>query len=177
MDRRVKERLVGATILLMLVVLIVPELLSGPKRFAAPPAAQIVAPVHTVTVDLTEHVPIPAVAETASAPASASASAPASSSAIESKSPAPAQAEAAPAATGGAWAVQLGSFAAKANAEKLIRTLRDEGYTVYVLSSGAGSAARYRVRLGPLADRDAAERAVAKLKSQGHTASIVSPAA
>ncbi len=29
MDRRVKERLVGATILMMLVVLIVPELLSG----------------------------------------------------------------------------------------------------------------------------------------------------
>jgi DedD protein len=97
--------------------------------------------------------------------------------AIESKSPVPAPAEAARASTGGAWVVQLGSFAAKANAEKLIRRLRNEGYTVYVLSSGAGSAARYRVRLGPLADRDAAERAVAKLKSQGHTASIVSPAA
>ena len=30
MDRRVKERLVGASILVVLVVLIVPELLSGP---------------------------------------------------------------------------------------------------------------------------------------------------
>jgi cell division septation protein DedD len=85
--------------------------------------------------------------------------------------------DAASAGTAGAWAVQLGSFAAKANAEKLVRTLRDEGYTVYVLSSGAGSAARYRVRLGPLADRDAAEHAVSKLKSKGYTASIVSPAA
>jgi cell division septation protein DedD len=33
MDRRVKERLVGASILVVLIVLIVPELLSGP----APP--------------------------------------------------------------------------------------------------------------------------------------------
>ena len=32
MDRRVKERLIGATILVALIVLIVPELLSGPKR-------------------------------------------------------------------------------------------------------------------------------------------------
>ena len=32
MDRRVKERLVGATILVVLIVLIVPELLSGPDR-------------------------------------------------------------------------------------------------------------------------------------------------
>ena len=31
MDRRVKERLIGATILVALIVLIVPELLSGPK--------------------------------------------------------------------------------------------------------------------------------------------------
>ena len=38
MDRRVKERLVGATILGVLIVLLVPELLSGPKPAAAPTA-------------------------------------------------------------------------------------------------------------------------------------------
>src|ERR1700688_4884165 len=38
MDRRVKERLVGASILVVLIVLIVPELLSGPP---APPAAAL----------------------------------------------------------------------------------------------------------------------------------------
>ena len=32
MDRRVKERLIGATILVVLIVLIVPEMLSGPRR-------------------------------------------------------------------------------------------------------------------------------------------------
>jgi DedD protein len=48
MDRRLKERLVGATILVVLVVLIVPELLSGPKlRPPTPPAAAVsTAPLH-----------------------------------------------------------------------------------------------------------------------------------
>ncbi len=42
MERPVKERLVGATILVALIVLIVPEMLSGPKRPAsAPPSARI----------------------------------------------------------------------------------------------------------------------------------------
>ena len=56
MDRRVKERLIGASILVALVVLVVPELLSGPKPKAAPaptlPAAAP-EPIRNVTVDLT----------------------------------------------------------------------------------------------------------------------------
>ena len=36
MDRRVKERLIGASILVVLVVLIVPELLSGPAPAPVP---------------------------------------------------------------------------------------------------------------------------------------------
>ncbi len=53
MDRRLKERLVGATILVALIVLVVPELLSGPKHPGAPPAAGLAAaPTRTVSVDL-----------------------------------------------------------------------------------------------------------------------------
>src|ERR1700733_8885922 len=56
MDRRVKERLIGASILVALVVLVVPELLSGPKPNTAPsptlPAAAP-EPIRNVTVDLT----------------------------------------------------------------------------------------------------------------------------
>jgi len=55
MDRRVKERLIGASILVALVVLVVPELLSGPKPTAAPaptlPAA-VPEPTRNVVVDL-----------------------------------------------------------------------------------------------------------------------------
>jgi DedD protein len=72
------------------------------------------------------------------------------------------------------WAVQLGSFASKANAEKLLHQLSGSGF--YLLSSGSGPALRYRVRMGPLADREAAERAVNQLKAEGHAATIITPA-
>lgn len=60
MERRAKERLIGASILVVLIVLIVPELLSGPKPAAPaaeaprlPAAASTPEPTRTVTVDLT----------------------------------------------------------------------------------------------------------------------------
>jgi len=61
MDRRVKERLIGASILVALIVLVVPELLSGPKPAAGPPAATLPAatpePIRNVTVDLSTSKP------------------------------------------------------------------------------------------------------------------------
>ncbi len=68
MDRRVKERLVGAAILVAVVVLVVPELLSGPPRRAAgpgghdSPVAETRDPMRTVTVDLSQNssAPVPA---------------------------------------------------------------------------------------------------------------------
>ena len=47
MDRRVKERLIGASILVALVVLVVPELLSGPKPTAAA-CAQLFQPLRRI---------------------------------------------------------------------------------------------------------------------------------
>src|SRR5579863_7947251 len=56
MDRRVKERLVGASILAALIVLIVPELLSGPPPASVNPSSGLPVsapqPVRNVTVDL-----------------------------------------------------------------------------------------------------------------------------
>jgi cell division septation protein DedD len=71
--------------------------------------------------------------------------------------------------------VQLGSFASKANAERLVQRLQASGGSFYLAPGGSGSATRYRVRMGPLADRGAAERALAKLKAQGHAATLVTP--
>src|ERR1700739_2220250 len=71
MDRRVKERLVGASILVALIVLIVPELLSGaPVPAPAPVGTRLPVnapePVRNVTVDLaTSKAPEPAEAEVA----------------------------------------------------------------------------------------------------------------
>jgi cell division septation protein DedD len=74
------------------------------------------------------------------------------------------------------WSVQLGSFASKANAEKLVHQLAARvGPTSYVSASGGGSTLRYRVRVGPFTDRGAAERAAGKLRASGHAAAIVAP--
>ena len=202
MDRRVKERLIGASILVVLIVLVVPELLSGPKP-AAPPALgprTIAEPIRHVTVDLTtskapaasdaEPVAIPAspasaagsaqgaesgspgpnVASPAAAPrATAPATAPAAPAPVETSAPSPISAAHA------SWAVQVGSFASRANADNLLRQLKAQGLAVYLSSGGSGQGLRYRVRIGPLADRDTAERTAAKLKSLGHVSTIVAP--
>jgi DedD protein len=230
MDRRLKERLVGATILVALIVLIVPELLSGPKRPALPPLAAGLA-TRTVSVDLatskavaapqSETLPAaPAEASSAepqteapspstasadvadraapdaappasAAPAPAAASAPSVATLKAQNAPAPSletsssppksvavvsrPTESAPTARH-AWAVQLGSFASKTNAERLVHQMQASGGSFYVVSGGSGQSVRYRVRMGPLADRSAAERAVGKLKAQGHPATVVTPA-
>lgn len=79
MDRRVKERLIGASILVALIVLVVPELLSGPKPAVGPPAATLPAatpePLRNVTVDLST-------SKSAASPDAEAASSPPASAAI-----------------------------------------------------------------------------------------------
>jgi DedD protein len=199
MDHRVKERLVGASILAALIVLVVPELLSGPAPApaASRPPVSSAEPVRTVTVDVTtSKAPSAPAADTRGAAppdglqdaASSAASAPApptslahaaTAEPLETASPPPKSLPVSdkPAAAGHAWAVQLGSFASRDNADRLSRQLKTQGFSVYVLSGGSGPSLRYRVRIGPVADRDAAAEAVAKLKSLGHAASVVPPGA
>jgi DedD protein len=203
MDRRVKERLVGASILVVLIVLIVPELLSGPAPGPVTPRLPVSAPqpVRNVTVDLaTNKAPAAEPAAEAAAassaqppetgsgdaasavaeptPASPAPPAPGPPAPLETTAPPPTSAATAakPAAAGHSWAVQLGSFASHANADKLVRQLKAQGFSVYVLSGGSGPSLRYRVRVGPMADRGAAAQAGARLKSLGHVGSLVSPA-
>jgi cell division septation protein DedD len=206
MDRRVKERLVGASILAVLIVLVVPELLSGPVPVPATSRLPVNAPepVRNVTVDLaTSKAPEPppaldAPAASTAAASSAGASGAATTTAANPSASAP-PASSPPAATASApveivqptptslsttakaaiaghtWAVQLGSFVSRENADKLARQLRAQGFGVYVLPGGSGSSLRYRVRIGPMPDRAAAAQSVAKLKSLGQVASLVPP--
>jgi DedD protein len=197
MDRRVKERLIGASILVVLIVLVVPELLSGPKQASAPSAKPALAaplspePTRRVTVDLrTSKPPASAEDESADTPAAATAvtEAPAAAPAPLAAAAAPAAPSATPApveshkisptsTATSSWSVQLGSFASRANADNLMRQLKSQGFAAFILTSGSGQTARYRVRVGPLEDRDSAERTAAKLKALKHISSIVTPGA
>jgi DedD protein len=214
MDRRVKERLVGATILAVLIVLIVPELLSGPKPNGAVPTPSSVPgpaePLRNVTVDLATSKATPADETSASAAAVATPSGPAGTAGSEaaagsdaatgpdgptivtlkaqpaahadgakpdaSSEPAAPRPPAAPTpAPGRRWEVQLGSFASRPNADKLVRQLKAEDPSLHVSSSGKGAALRYRVRIGPLEDRESAERVMTRMRKEGRSASLVPP--
>jgi DedD protein len=223
MDRRVKERLVGASILVVLIVLIVPELLSGPapvpatsrlpvrlpasapeprnvivdlgngKAQATAPASDSVAgpaasapsPVATVPSPAASapnpvaSAPSPAATVPPAGPAESSTGEPATAPAALENAPArPTSLATAgkPAKSGHSWAVQLGSFASRENADKLAHQLKAQGFAVYISPSGSGASSRYRVRVGPMADHGAATQTVAKLKSAGHVATLVPPA-
>lgn len=196
MDRRVKERLIGASILVVLIVLVVPELLSGPKPASAPASTATLQaplapePTRRVTVDLRTSKPPasvedePAISPPASAavietPAAAPAPPATVSASPPSAAPAPVESHKIPptSTATSAWSVQLGSFASHANADNLMRQLKAQGFAVLIMTSGSGQSARYRVRIGPLADRESAERTAAKLKALGHISSIVTPGA
>jgi DedD protein len=187
MDRRVKERLVGASILVALIVLIVPELLSGPTPSPVidRPPVSTPEPVRNVTVDLVpSKVPAPSGIPPGGIPSSGipagaeAAGANAPSVPLESAPPPPTSAAtgAKPAVASRAWAVQLGSFASRDNADKMLHQLRGQGFAVFILPGGSGPSLRYRVRIGPMADRGAAAQEAAKLKSLGHVATVVPPA-
>jgi DedD protein len=66
----------------------------------------------------------------------------------------------------GRFSVQVGAFADRASADKLVAQLKGHGYTTYVKADGEGSLKRFRVRVGPVNGRPRAEDLVAKLKGE-----------
>lgn len=189
MNALVKERLTGAIILVALIVLLVPELLTGPIR-SAPPAAAAgeEGTMRSYNIDVTEDAPARAATPPAAAapqpvtaapapqeaaPVPAVAASEASPAPPPASTPAPAPSTAA--ATGessGALMVQLGSFASRANADRLAHQLKAQGFTASV-SQGSTGRHLYRVRVGPVHDHAAAAALQGKLKTAGHSGSVV----
>jgi DedD protein len=176
MDRRVKERLIGASILVALVVLVVPELLSGPKpNTATAPTLPAAAPepVRNVTVDLTtSKAPAnadiePATPQAASSAASSAAASAADSPAAEipaAPSPAPSGAAAsAPAPTSTATMKSLAKPAAA-------RPALVESAAHSPTSAGLRS---WSVQLGSFASRANADNLTRQVKGQGFSAFVL----
>ncbi len=175
MDIRLKERLVGAVVLVFAAVLFIPMVLDGPN--ADRKVTQNVAlpdrdtPLKTVQLDLDV------------APSPGGETSPAEPAAIdlvprqESSAPAPLPAttpqpeketapqrplvtETRPETSGTAaspWTVQAGSFSSQDNAETLAARLRKLGYPSYVSRHSDGATTHYRVRIGGFPSRDAAQ--------------------
>jgi len=71
------------------------------------------------------------------------------------------------------WAVQLGSFSNKENAEKLAADLRKQGYAAFLSQLNTGEGALHRVRIGPQKDRESAEAMAVRLSKVGHKGQVV----
>ena len=237
-ENRTRERLTGAAILVAVIVLLVPELLSGPRRAALRAVAAVdEAPVRSYTLSLgdAQQSAVPAAADgaradwppgnrvaqaaddtartagaTVATPATARppgdtgsvgiaaapvkpASVPVKAASDKAGSP-PAGASAHTAVPAGAsahaaarkiptrsegaaheWAVQVGSFGSRENADRLVRSLKLKGYGAFVSESSSRGRNWYRVRVGPQRDRTAADAITARLRAAGFRGAVAQP--
>lgn len=198
-----KERLTGAAILVVLIVLLVPELLRGPVRPVAHPvaAADEAAPLRSYTINLGDEnhahgaatpaasgpqQPAPIVADTQSSPpppqpapvVGAEPATPKPEAAASPVEHAPsAQPAPVPAAAdaGAATGAFLVQLGSFASRDNAERLAKQVKSQGFAVSVSRGTTGRhlYKVLVGPARDRAAAVQLEAKLHAAGHTGSIV----
>ncbi len=205
MERALKERIIGAAVLVLFVVLVVPIFLDGPPDDTEMVSERVLLPgqeeqkTQTVVLDRDRTEPVPGTpVETTPQPR------PDTPPADEEPAPKVTQPEAEepaaepvakdepveeepveeepvaepvrqqpPASTTGMWAVQLGSFSNKDNAEKLAADLRKQGYAAFLSQLQTDAGQLHRVRIGPQKDRESAEAMASRLLKVGHKGQVV----
>lgn len=173
-DKRLKQRLIGAIVLVSLGVIFIPMLLKGPDTLDTPIITSNIPAKpdrKTEVIPLKPLPPRPEQAPITSLPVEQDTRAvkleAEKSEAPVNKPAEPATKEAqakslAPDLSG--WVVQVGSFSRKANALSLQDRLRNKGYTSYVEAYQAKSGTRYRVRVGPELSEEKSKATAASLK-------------
>jgi DedD protein len=198
-----RRRLIGAALLLLAAVIVLPMLLDTAPRpvpdeiaitvVGPPPAARAQADKPpAVDEKIAEPAPLrseppPAASEAAPAEASTKAAKPAAST--EPAEPAkvaeptkpepppqtlpPVQEAAAAAPAAEKFVVQVAAMSTPAGADELVARLVMSGFTAYVEGVTTAEGTLHRVRVGPFASRADAQRAVGKLKAAGYKATLV----
>ena len=196
MERALKERIIGAVVLVIFAVLVVPIFLDGPPADGEIVTERVLLPgqedqkTQTVILDRDRKDPVPAASPPVQAkpepavrepvreepkPAVVQQQEPEQEKAPETKEEKPpAEPVSTPAAsTTGMWAVQLGSFSNKDNAEKLAADLRKQGYAAFLSQLSTDKGPLHRVRIGPQKDRASAEAMASRLAKVGHNGQVV----
>jgi len=189
MHRRLKERLIGAAVLVMLAVIFIPMILNDTS-----PRVSTITDTNIPTrqgVDFSSRM-VPVIEPPATeAPAPATTAAPTEEASVEeTATPVPAETtgQAAPPPTAAetpsaitvprkedlglkAWVVQLGVFGDEGNAQSLNEQLRKAGFAAFVEPLKQSGSLKYRVRVGPELMRGDADALLsqihAKLKLDG----------
>ncbi len=202
MDRALKERIIGAIVLVAVAVLVVPVFLDGPPGDAEMISERVPLPgqseqkVQTVVLDRDREEPVPA-RQTPGPEPEADAEEPAAAAPVKlaradttdaaPDEPAPEQTPTVVAqpqprtsppalvasSSTGMWAVQLGSFGNQQNAERLAADLRKQGFAAFLSQLSTDSGQLHRVRIGPQKDRESAEAMAARLAKAGHKGQVV----
>lgn len=188
MEQQAKERLTGGVILVLLLVLLVPELLTGPRPLPqSAPAPPDQAPMRSYTMDLGDspHAnSAPVAASTAVPPASEPAAPTVSASASQ---PIAALPEATPEVAAppaphaavvasvphaaehvvAAWTVQLATFGKRENASRLVAQVKAHGFSATISEATKNGRTLFRVRVGNERTQVAAQKLLARLKAAG----------
>jgi len=182
MDQKLKQRLVGAIVLVSLAVFFIPIILEGPENdwvarnqtMPEPPAIDFL--IHKQPQPLSETPTLPAVAEkvddtdTPAAP-TPQVTAPRLVEKLPVKSEVKPAKVAVPSESSeppfppGSWGIQLGSFSSKANASGLHDKLEAAQYPSFLEADKGKSGTIYKVIAGPYGNRDSAEKARALWQS------------
>ncbi|SIT66030.1 DedD protein [Ectothiorhodosinus mongolicus] len=184
MDESLKQRLLGAAVLVALAVIFLPVLLDGAGREAhldmqrMLPAEPVferpeVRPSNPPATASTPATPAPTDSAASSSTATSESAATAS---VEAARPAPrAELRAVPldAPVGEGFVVQVGSFSREDNARSEAERLIQAGFNAFVERSQADGNAVYRVKVGPEAERRGAERVQARLQSRAGVSGII----
>lgn len=161
---RIKQRLVGAVVLVALGVIFIPMILSGDREDAMPPFGSNIPEQPRELTRLKKMEMPPAPSEPEVPPPSAvpiDEHTPADSEPeVAAKAPdaEPDPGESAAADTPPAWVVQVASFSNRNNALSLRKQLQDKQFNAFVEKVATDSGTLYRVRVGPQARREVAEQ-------------------
>ncbi len=193
MEQKLKQRLVGAIVLVSLAVIFIPIILEGPDDEWSPRSHSMpepprmdygvdmelaLPPVETEEIaetgpaEVLEPVPVPAAVQPAEPPPEPVQPA---KPAVQTPPPpaaAATQSDSLPVPPPG-WYIQVGSFSQQMNAEGLRDRLQAAGHSTRLQAINIGKAQVYRVLVGPATSRASAEQQNARLEKQQKIKGIV----
>ncbi len=197
MNQLLKQRLVGAVVLVSLAVIFIPIILEGPEHewsprtqgmpeppqityhaeddvelplpVEAPPEAAGPAP-GGVTAEPQSRSPVDAGSATAIQPSSGNE--PAAAAPAPAPQPVRASPPPVPAASGD-WVIQVGRFTQRLNAQGLRDRLKKAGYAAFLREDKSDSGQSWQVLVGPLKTRGDAEKIRDELASKRHLKGFV----
>lgn len=183
MEKVLKQRLVGALVLVALCIIFIPMLLDGDRPVVEQPLLSARIPVQpkpsdetTLTIrreDLTDlHNQLTELSPTPDATLDAGRLLNNQSQVITMPTASVSPVVSQPVETG-AWVIQLGSFADKTNARSLRDKLRAKGFAVYLSPVRTVNGVIIRVFVGPEIDRGKAEKIAVDLNQQFQLKGII----